>query len=242
VKTLVLLLLIALTTVVQGQQTTNIPKPGDDLGNISTTDGKTYTAVKLAKIEPDGISVLDSDGGAKIPFEKLPPDMQQKFGYDSAKAQSYVQIQQYQQQIAYLTEENARLRSELSNYKGALSNAQAKPTSSIAAYHAYLFQTVVSLLRTGRVMGGPYDKMTEDQATAYARQKWTTLSDQEKAAYEKMAEQTGDPIVEAKATAAANPDPAYTQGNGAPPPAVPLPPLTSTVIDPQTGDTAIIVH
>lgn len=33
-----------------------------------------------------------------------------------------------------------------------------------------------------------------------------------------------------------------TQGNGAPPAPVPLPPLTSTVIDPQTGDVQVIVH
>ena len=33
-----------------------------------------------------------------------------------------------------------------------------------------------------------------------------------------------------------------TQGNGAPPAPVPLPPLTTTVIDPQTGDVQVIVH
>jgi hypothetical protein len=54
----------------------------------TTTDGKTYQDVKVTKIEADCVTVLDSDGGARIDLAKLPPDIQKKLGYDPAKAKA----------------------------------------------------------------------------------------------------------------------------------------------------------
>ncbi len=218
---------------------TDGPKPGDNLGTIITTNGTVYAGAKLQSIEPDGITILDSDGGAKISFEKLPSDLQKRFGYDTQKAAAYAQQEIYEQQIAELQDEVARLRSELANYKGALTSVQSRPKDSVAAYHAFLYQKVVAFVQGGVVHGGEYDRMMEDKATAYAKQKWITMSEDEKAVYEKIAEQTGDPIVEA---ANKPPETYSSQGNGAPPAADPNPPSTTTVIDPQTGNTAIIVH
>ena len=52
----------------------------------TTTDGKTYKDVTVVKIEDDAVTILDSDGGALVPLDKLPPNLQQKFHYDPAKA------------------------------------------------------------------------------------------------------------------------------------------------------------
>lgn len=57
--------------------------------DITTTDGKTYTAATITKVEPDGIRILHESGTAKIPFAKLPLALQQKHGYDPTKAAAF---------------------------------------------------------------------------------------------------------------------------------------------------------
>jgi len=52
----------------------------------TTTDGKTYQQVKVVKIDDDAVMILDEDGGALVPLAVLPPDLQQRFHYDPAKA------------------------------------------------------------------------------------------------------------------------------------------------------------
>ena len=52
----------------------------------TTTDGKVYKDVKVLQLEDDAVTILDSDGGALVPLATLPPDLQEKFKYDPAKA------------------------------------------------------------------------------------------------------------------------------------------------------------
>jgi hypothetical protein len=54
----------------------------------TTNDGKTYQNVKVMKVEVDCVTILDSDGGARIELAKLPPDVQKKLGYDPEKAKA----------------------------------------------------------------------------------------------------------------------------------------------------------
>ncbi len=54
----------------------------------ATTDGKAYHQVVVVKVEDDAVTILDSDGGALVPLSTLPPDLQQKFHYDPAKAKA----------------------------------------------------------------------------------------------------------------------------------------------------------
>jgi hypothetical protein len=51
-----------------------------------TSDGKTYQDVKVVKVEADAVTILDSEGGARIDLSKLPVDLQKRFNYDPAKA------------------------------------------------------------------------------------------------------------------------------------------------------------
>ena len=51
-----------------------------------TTDGKKYKDVTVVKVDPDAVTILDSDGGARVPLSVLPPELQKKFKYDPAKA------------------------------------------------------------------------------------------------------------------------------------------------------------
>jgi hypothetical protein len=53
---------------------------------LTTTDGKTYKAVTITKVEPDGIRIMHDGGMAKIPFEKLSEALRKQHGYDPKKA------------------------------------------------------------------------------------------------------------------------------------------------------------
>lgn len=51
-------------------------------------EGKTYSNVKIVKIEADCVTILDADGGARLDLAKLPAELQKKLGYDADKAMS----------------------------------------------------------------------------------------------------------------------------------------------------------
>jgi hypothetical protein len=51
-----------------------------------TTDGKTYKDVTVIKVEDDAVTILDSDGGARVPLKTLNASLQKKFHYDPVKA------------------------------------------------------------------------------------------------------------------------------------------------------------
>lgn len=72
--------------------------------NFSKIDGEAYTNATITRIEPDGIVVSDKDGIRKLRFKRLPPDVQEKYGYDPIKAEAY---QQQIKAIAY-----ARIKAE----------------------------------------------------------------------------------------------------------------------------------
>ena len=57
-------------------------KAATALAPITTTDGTTYDAVEITKVNPDSISFTHSAGVATVDFEKLPPDVQRRFHYD----------------------------------------------------------------------------------------------------------------------------------------------------------------
>jgi len=59
------------------------------LETLTTTEGKIYKGVTVTKILPDEISITHETGLARIPFEKLPPEIQSQLGgFDSEKAEA----------------------------------------------------------------------------------------------------------------------------------------------------------
>ena len=57
--------------------------------DLTTTEGKTYSDVKVTKVEPDGLSITHQTGTAKVPFIKLSEELRKKHGYDAEKAEAY---------------------------------------------------------------------------------------------------------------------------------------------------------
>src|SRR5271155_1967408 len=64
-----------------------------------TIDGKVYQNVTVLHCDPDAVTILHKDGGALIPLELLPDDLQKRFHYDPAKAKAAAD-QRMQQEIA----------------------------------------------------------------------------------------------------------------------------------------------
>jgi hypothetical protein len=46
-------------------------------------------AAEVTRVEPDGLVITHSSGIARIPYEKLPHDLQKTFQFDPAQAQAH---------------------------------------------------------------------------------------------------------------------------------------------------------
>ncbi len=82
---LILTLILSLSGITKGQDSTWTPPnpvPKQDNWTWTTTDGKTYSKVKIVKVEPDSVTILNSDGGARVPISTLPVDIQKQLNYN----------------------------------------------------------------------------------------------------------------------------------------------------------------
>ncbi len=170
-------------------------KPGDDLGTITTTNGTVYSTAKLQLVDPDGITILDSDGGAKISFEKLSPDLQKRFGYDPQKSASYTQQQAYEQKIAVLQQEVYRLQKALG--ETAENQKQAAPALAKNGY-VYFYNSLSNQSHwtstthaAAKAVGGPFNGMSWGQAQNEAQKLWEAMSPDDKSMYEQKSQAFG---------------------------------------------------
>jgi len=62
------------------------PLPKQDNWTWVTTQGAIYRNVKIVRVEADCVTILDSDGGARIDTSTLPPDIQRQLNYTPAIA------------------------------------------------------------------------------------------------------------------------------------------------------------
>jgi hypothetical protein len=78
--------------------------PSNNLGTITTLDGKTYQNCQLLKVQADSIVVNDADGITEIKFGLMSPDLQKRFGYDphqaAALTEAQIEYQEEQRQAA----------------------------------------------------------------------------------------------------------------------------------------------
>ncbi|MCF7786386.1 MAG: hypothetical protein K9N47_09700 [Prosthecobacter sp.] len=73
-------------------------------GNLTTISGKTYEAIALKRVDPDGLLILHKGGVAKVLFTDLPGEMRTDYGYDAQKATAF----QAEQNAAREAEATAR--------------------------------------------------------------------------------------------------------------------------------------
>ena len=172
-------------------------KPGDDLGTITTTNGTVYSMAKLQSVDPDGITILDSDGGAKISFEKLSPDLQKRFGYDPQKSVLYAQQQVYEQKLAALQQEVYQLRKALGETAQNQKQAASVPAPSKSGY-IYFYNYLSNQSRwtstnhaAAKAIGGPFNGMTWGEAQNQAQKLWEAMAPDDKTIYEQKSQAYG---------------------------------------------------
>lgn len=72
--------------------------------DIRTTDGLVYKNVTISRVEKDGINIVHATGAAKIPFERLPVELQRRYNFDKEAAMQYRAAVEQQRK----TEEDSR--------------------------------------------------------------------------------------------------------------------------------------
>jgi len=61
--------------------------------DFKTISGKEYKDATVSRIEADGIVLKTKSGISKVYFAELPKDVQERFGYDPAKAAQFAKVQ-----------------------------------------------------------------------------------------------------------------------------------------------------
>lgn len=70
----------------------------DETNLTLTVDGVTYSNVTFGSVSPSSVSIRHSTGIARLPLAKLPPELQQRFGYDPQKAADWQKAKQKAEQ------------------------------------------------------------------------------------------------------------------------------------------------
>lgn len=95
------------------EEAPSIPAPAEPepvLFDLHTLSGEVYTNSRVIKVTPADLTVMHENGVARIPFEKLSVDWQNKYQFDPAKAEEYRRIQLSIQRDA--EEDQRKLRAE----------------------------------------------------------------------------------------------------------------------------------
>lgn len=62
---------------------------GEGTSVLTTLSGKTYRAVRIAEVTPDGVYFRHADGAGKVLFADLPAEVRESLGFDAKKAEGY---------------------------------------------------------------------------------------------------------------------------------------------------------
>lgn len=108
--------------------------------NLTTLDKQTFQNYRVVKTEPDGIIIMHAQGGGKVAFTNLPPELQKQYGYDPIKA---AELAKKQEKIRKLGRLGAVYRlSELEQAKTE-AKRENKPIAFLATAASFLQATEV---------------------------------------------------------------------------------------------------
>ncbi|MBE0542664.1 MAG: hypothetical protein IH623_15005 [Verrucomicrobia bacterium] len=93
-KTTLVSVFLALPMFLPCDALTQLPneKPVGEIISFTDVKGRTFTNVKVLKVQPDGISYMFTEGtvgGGKVNFVDMPVDLQARYGYNPGKASDY---------------------------------------------------------------------------------------------------------------------------------------------------------
>jgi hypothetical protein len=98
-----------------------------------TVNGKTYQDVKVILVEPDAVTIMDSDGGARISLADMPADLQKKYGYDPVSAIAAAAKRQADEAASDQALQVEKIKTEAAQAQQAAGMAQAQADADKAA-------------------------------------------------------------------------------------------------------------
>jgi len=101
--------------------------------DFTLIDGTKYENVRVKRVEPDGIVVMTDAGIEKLPFAKLPPEVQTARGFNAADADTYKKQQQAIQAATYAKSEEERKIFELQKKQRSDEETKQKQQAQKAA-------------------------------------------------------------------------------------------------------------
>ena len=89
-------------------------------------DGKTCDDVVVQRVDADSVTILDSDGGARIDISKLPPDIQRRLNYDPALAADAAKERTIEEKYSEVAMENERVQANEIKQQNLETDAQTE--------------------------------------------------------------------------------------------------------------------
>jgi len=122
---------------------TLLPAQAEDWTTLS---GKNYRDVMVVKVEPDAVTILSDDGGARVPLTDLPAALQTRFNFDPAKAQAAAEIRQKNSELALL------VLDELEKLEQAKKTSASTPASDVSRKRMQIIGQMVEKLPEGYIV------------------------------------------------------------------------------------------
>src|SRR5207249_7046867 len=98
--------------------------------DFKTIGGKEYKDATVSRVEPDGIVLRTKSGISKVYFVELPKDVQERFHYDAAKANTYSAEQNAAQEQLRKQQEEALRQRQAATATSALKPGVQKKTAT----------------------------------------------------------------------------------------------------------------
>jgi len=121
-------------------------------GNLTTLNGKTFEAVTIKRVDPDGLIILHKEGVAKVLFTDLAEELRIKYGYDAQKAAAF-QAAQKEAQAAEAARQAKERAAE--SEKLADENNKAEQMKTAVRITGTVFQVVTEGIIVKRYGYGP---------------------------------------------------------------------------------------
>ncbi|MGD0649786.1 MAG: hypothetical protein ABSA97_01355 [Verrucomicrobiia bacterium] len=121
-----------------------------------TVDGVTYSNVTFGTTTPSSVSIRHSIGITTVPLDKLPPNLQQRFGYDPKKAAEYRKAEAEKQAAWQKSEQQRRDLLKQQAKEKELENKANEPKGRPEYKHGNVFHVLDDGLLLGDLSGNSY--------------------------------------------------------------------------------------
>ena len=134
-----------------------------------TTDGVTYSNARVTRVSPTCLSIMHRTGIEQIPFDKLPEDIQQKYGYSKENED------RHKQKMAKAAEDRRRL--DYLKSKASIVSAEFRQVladvvlADVSEYSVVIDDTLVQKTNEGSLTVG--SKLERVVTTNYVATKWS---------------------------------------------------------------------